>query len=95
MFREEVKLKVTRIFLGLGIAAASFFAFLRILLKRNFPQKRYSGKPDHAALVLRFHSGCNGVEGLCGKLLNKLTESIFKIMGLQLINEMFMRKFKL
>ncbi len=34
---------------GLGIAAASFFAFLIVLFKQNFQQKRYSGKPDHAA----------------------------------------------
>ncbi len=37
---------MTRIFLGLGIAAASFFAFRNLPFKQNFQQKRYSGKPD-------------------------------------------------
>ena len=49
---------------GLGIAAASFFASLIVLFRRNFQQKRYSGKPDP-----QFRSEVQRREGTAGKLL--------------------------
>ena len=70
--------KVLRIMiLGLGIAAASFFAFLNVLFRRNFQQKRYSGKPDlHSFFSIAFPSGCNGEKGMRGKPLIIYSEFI-------------------